>query len=146
MPAPKGHPPYNTEGEGGRPKKYTDEFIEKEAEAFLQWMQDPKSMWYEDFATSRGYSPNQLSIWAKENKRFSCVYEQSQFWQKSLLLRGGLLNKFNASITKLVLANTVGWSDRVESRLSGDAVNPLSFVLQTIDGTTKDLINDDVEE
>ena len=42
---------------GGRPKKYTQEFIEKEAEAFEKWMQKPNSVWFEDFANQRGYSP-----------------------------------------------------------------------------------------
>ena len=74
MPAPKGHEPYNKNGEGGRPKKYTDEFIANEADKFLEWMSDPKSMWYEDFALSRGYDPDLLSLWAKENERFSGVF------------------------------------------------------------------------
>jgi hypothetical protein len=62
-----------------------------------------------------------------------------------LLIRGGLLNKFNPSITKLVLANTAGWTDKQESKVSGDAVNPLAFILQSVDGTTKELVNDEHE-
>jgi hypothetical protein len=143
MPAPKGHEPYNINGEGGRPKKYTKEFIEGEADAFEKWMKLKNSLWYEDFASERGYDPNLLSLWAKENQRFSGVYSKAQAWQKSLLIRGGLLNKFNASITKLVLANTVGWTDRVESKVSGDAHNPLAFILQNVNGTTKELISDE---
>ena len=143
MPAPKGHKPYNTKNEGGRPVKYTKEFIEKEAEAFEAWMKQKTSIWYEDFALERGYDPNLLSIWAKENERFSGVYKISQAWQRSLLLRGGLLNKFNASITKLVLANTSGWTDK--QQVSGDVANPLAFILNDIDGTTKELIDDEQE-
>jgi hypothetical protein len=141
MPAPKGHRAYNTSGEGGRPKKYTKEFIEKEADAFEEWMNRKESLWYEDFASQRGYDPDQLSIWAKENKRFSGVYKRAQAWQKSLLIRGGLLSKFNASITKLVLANTCGWTDK--QQVSGDAVNPLTFLLGRIDGESKELVKDD---
>ncbi len=37
-PAPINHPAYNQNGEGGRPQKYTDEFIEAEAIAFEDWM------------------------------------------------------------------------------------------------------------
>jgi len=142
MPAPKGHAPYPGCETGGRPKKYTAEFIENEADKFLEWMNDPKSMWYEDFALSRGYDPDQLSLWAKENEKFSGVYKRSKAWQKSLLVRGGLLNKFNSAITTLVLTNTTGWSSKQESKISGDAVNPLSFILQNVDGKTKDLIDD----
>ena len=145
MPAPKGHKAYNAKGEGGRPKKYTKEFIEGEAAAFEKWMKLNTSIWYEDFASERGYDPHLLSLWAKENDRFSSVYARAHAWQKSLLIRGGLLNKFNSSITKLVLANTVGWTDRVESKVTGDAANPLACVLQNIDGGSKDLINGEQE-
>lgn len=145
MPAPRNHEPYNKEGEGGRPIKYTENFIEREAEAFELWMKLDTSLWYEDFAMERGYSPQRLCEFAKQNERFSEVYEKSHTWQKSLLIRGGLLNKFNSSITKLVLSNTCGWTDKAETKVSGDAVNPLAFILQNVDGTTKELINDENE-
>jgi hypothetical protein len=143
MPAPKGHPPYPGCEKGGRPKVWTKEKIEAEADAFLEWMKDFKSLWYEDFALSRGYDPDNLSLWAKENEKFAGVYKQSKAWQKSLLVKGGLLGKYNASITKLVLANTAGWTDR--QQLSGDSVNPLSFLLQNVDGKSKDLVDEHEE-
>lgn len=141
MPAPKGHPPYPGCEKGGRPVKYTPEFIEKEADAFLEWMKLETSLWYEDFALERGYDPDQLSIWAKENEKFSGVYRRSKAWQKSLLIRGGLLSKFNSNIVKLVLANTVGWTDK--QQLSGDSANPLQFLLEKVDGESKDLVNEE---
>lgn len=141
MPAPKGHEPYNKNGEGGVSKKYTPEYIEKEATAFLEWMSRPDSIWYESFAIERGYHPNRLSEWAKVNERFACVYELSQAWQKSRLITGGLLNKYNANITKLVLSNTIGWTDK--QQVSGDASNPLACILENIDGSTKDLVNNE---
>ncbi len=139
MPAPKGHPPYPGCETGGRPKKYTTEFIEKEADAFLEWMKHPDSIWYKDFALERGYSSKLLSIWEKENEKFSEVYEISKDWQQSRLIKGGLLNHYNSSITKLVLANTCGWTDK--QQVSGDTTNPLAFILDKIDGATKELIN-----
>jgi hypothetical protein len=142
MPAPKGHAPYSGCETGGRPKKYTPKFIEAEAKAFLEWMQDKNSLWYEDFAAQRGYSPQRLTEFSEMNEKFSEVYARSQAWQKSLLIRGGLLNKFNSSITKLVLANTCGWTDKAETKLSGDALNPLLCVLNIVDGGTKELINE----
>jgi hypothetical protein len=137
MPAPKGHEPYNKFGEGGRPLKYTKEFIENEADAFLEWMGRPDSIWYESFAVERGYDPNLLSIWAKENDRFSGVYALSQGWQKAKLISGGLLSVYNSTITKLVLANTCGWSDK--QQVAGNAANPLQFLLEKVDGSSKEL-------
>lgn len=142
MAPPKKHKPYAGCETGGRPVKYTKEFIENEADLFLEWMKKPDSIWYKDFALERGYDPNLLSIWAKENNKFSGVYERSQAWQQSKLIKGGLLNDFNSTITKLVLANTCGWTDKQQATLSGDSANPLGFVLGQIDGKTKGLIED----
>jgi hypothetical protein len=145
MPAPKGHKSYCKKGEGGRPVKYTERFIEKEAEAFQEWMDRPTSLWYKDFALERGYDPDLFSIWAKENEKFSGVYKRSQTWQQSKLVNGGLKNIYNANFTKFVMANTCNWADRQQSTLSGDSVNPLTFVLSSVDGMTKDLVIDDEE-
>ena len=143
MPAPKGHLPYLGCEKGGRPKKYTEAFIEKEADAFEAWMRLPDNIWYKDFALERGYLPDQLSEWAKINEKFSRVYKKSQEWQQSKLVKGGLLNQFNAGFTKFVMGNTCGWSDR--QQLSGDAANPLAFLLQKMDGSSKELIQDESE-
>jgi hypothetical protein len=142
MAPPKGHEPYPGCETGGRPKKYTQEFIEKEALALEEWMVKPTSPWFEDFANIRGYSPDYLSEWAKENDKFFGVYKRFQSWQKSILVRGGLTNKFNPSFTKFVMSNTCGWSDKQESKISGDAVNPLSFILQNVDGKSKEFTNE----
>lgn len=141
MPAPKGHKPYVGSEKGGRPIKYTSAFIEVEAEAFEAWMRREDSLWYKDFALERGYLPDQLSEWAKINEKFSRVYKKSQEWQLSKLVKGGLIGKFNGSFTKFVLGNTAGWTDK--SQIMGDTANPLAFVLQKIDGLSKDLISDE---
>lgn len=138
MPAPKGHKPYPGCETGGRPKRFTTEFIEQEAEAFESWMRLPDSIWYKDFALDRGYLPDQLSEWAKINDKFNRVYRKSQEWQLSKLIKGGLLNQFNAGFCKFVMGNTCGWSEK--QTISGDAANPLSGILSKIDGTSKDLL------
>jgi hypothetical protein len=139
MPAPKNHKPYPGCERGGRPIKYTVEFIEAEADAFEAWMQREDSLWYKDFALERGYLPDQLSEWAKINEKFSRTYRKSQEWQQSKLVKGGLLNQFNAGFTKFVMGNTCGWSDK--QQIGGDATNPLSFLLQRVDGSSKDLVD-----
>lgn len=142
MPAPKGHEPYPGCETGGRPVKYTTEFIEAEADAFLEWSSRKDSLWFEDFAIQRGYDPNLFSLWEKENEKFSGAYKRAKARQKSLLIKGGLFNKLNPNIVKFVLNNVFGWSERQETRVSGDAANPLAFVLTEIDGRTKELKND----
>lgn len=127
----------------GRPKKFTPEFIEKEAKEFEKWMQKPESLWYKDFALERNLDPDLFSIWAKENESFSGVYKRAQIWQQSKLVNGGLTTTLNPSFTKFVMANTCGWSERTHQTVAGDAENPLSFALNASDGKTKSIVNDD---
>jgi hypothetical protein len=125
----------------GRPVKYTKEFIENEAIEFKKWMQNPKNVFFESFAIERGYSCRLLSIWAKENEIFSEVLDYAHDWQKCKLLNGGLLSTYNSNIVKLILSNTIGWSDK--QQVSGDVGNPLKFIIDSIDGKTKDLVSDE---
>ena len=146
MPAPKGHPAYPGCETGGRPKKYTTEFIEKEADALEEWMKRKDALWYKDYDFERGYDADYLAMWARENEKFSGTYARSQQRQKSLLIKGGLLKKFNYNMCQLLLGHSYGIIPKQEQKLSGDAVNPLAFILQTIDGNSKDLINDKITE
>ena len=145
MPAPLGHEPYNKNGEGGRPKEWTPELIEEMADRFNAFMNRPDAIWYEDFCLEQGIDPDLLSKWAKTNERFNGVYIRSKVWQKSKLVRGGLLNEYNSGFTKFVMANTCGWAEKSESKVSGDIVNPLAFVLHNIDGQTKEFVSDESE-
>jgi hypothetical protein len=140
MPAPKKHKHYNINGEGGRPLKYTKDFIEAEAAAFEDWMNRVDSIYFKNFALERGYHPQRLSEFAEENERFSEVYKRAQAWQENKLVEGGLTNVFNAGFTKFVLGNVCGWVEKQQTQLIGDAANPLAFLLQKADGGSKDLI------
>ena len=140
MPAPLNHPPYAGCEKGGRPKKYTQEFIENEADALEEWMKTKDNLFYENFAFERGYSYKRLTEWAKENEKFSDTYERSRTRQKGLLLIGGLMKKFNYNMCALILGRSYGMTAKTKQKISGDAVNPLAFILQSIDGNTKDLI------
>lgn len=140
MPAPKGHPNYATDEQlTGRPKKYTDEFIENEADELIKWLKNPNSIWFEDFANYRDYSPRLLSIWAKQNKSFSEAYERAKLWQKSLLIKGGLLNNYNSNFTKFVLINC---SDMIDKQTVVQQTNPLDTELKSIDGNSKNIVNE----
>ncbi|HEY4832822.1 MAG TPA: terminase small subunit [Waddliaceae bacterium] len=143
MPAPLNHPPYPGAETGGRPIKYTKEFIEAEADALEKWMQQPDSIYFKRFAFDRGYSQQRLNEFAELNEKFSETLTRAREWQECRLAEGGLMGEFNGSFCKFVMGNACGWTDRTETKLSGDAVNPLAFVLQNVDGKTKELINDD---
>jgi len=141
MPAPKNHTPYPGCQNGGRPAKYTKAFIESEADAFLLWMKNPESIYFKRFAIDRGYHPNRLSEFAENNEKFSGVYEKAKAWQEVRLVEGGLLSEFNAGFTKFVMGNVCGWVEKQETKVSGDAANPLAFLLQKVDGQSKVLVD-----
>lgn len=139
-PPPKGNK--RAVGHGfGRPKIYDDAFIEHEAEEFIEWMSDAENIWFEDFAIERGYSPKRFYEWAKTNPVFSEAFEVIQCMQKGKLVKGGLLEEFNAGFTKFVMANACGWYEK--QQVAGDASNPLQFLLEKADGTSKELVNNE---
>lgn len=142
MPAPKNHKPYPGCENGGRPEKYTKAFIESEADAFSEWMSHPESIYFKKFAINRGYHPNRLAEFAEQNEKFSGVYEKAKAWQEVRFVEGGLLSEFNAGFTKFVMGNVCGWVEKQETKVSGDAANPLAFLLQKADGSSRDLVNE----
>jgi hypothetical protein len=147
MPAPQGHEPYPGCETGGRPTKFTKEEIERYADEFKKWLENPSHVWFKDFALDNDLDPDYLSVWAEENEKFFGVYKAAKHRQESRLINGGLLNAYNGSIVKLVLANAHGWkTEKQETKLSGDSINPLAFIIQDIDGGTKELIQNDKQE
>ena len=56
----------------GRPVKYSDEFIRKEADALLVWIADKKSYYIGTFAAERGYNRARLVEFANNNDYFWC--------------------------------------------------------------------------
>jgi len=146
MVAPKGHEPYEGCETGGRPKKYTDEFIENEALLFEEWMKKPDSVYFKEFAFERGYSQKCFSEWAEINQKFSETLTRVREWQEMRVAKGTLKNEFNAPFAKFFMGNVCGWVDRNETKISGDKENPLSCLLTGISGLTKELVDDKSDE
>jgi hypothetical protein len=145
MPPPKGHLPYNTNGEGGRPPKYSQEAIETFAEELKVWISNPTNYWLKDFCLEKMIDPTYMIDWARENDRFRQAYNLAKAYQESRMFRGGMTDKFNSGMTKFGLINNHGWADKTETKLSGDANNPLAFILDNVGGLTKDLVDDEIE-
>lgn len=143
MPAPTGHEPYPGCEKGGRPKRYSTEDIERFADEFKVWLNEPSHVWFKDFCLDNDIDPDLMSEWAS-NEKFNGVYKLAKHRQESRLINGGLTNIYNGSIVKLVLSNAHDWkTDKAETKVSGDAANPLAFILNKIDGETKDLVHDE---
>lgn len=143
MPAPKGHPPYNTNGEGGRPVKYTQHFLDREADALKEWMKDKNNLFIEDFCLERGYYYARIIEFCKDNERFADTYKLFQMKQKSALFKGGLNRKFAHPMCALILSHSHQVYQKTEQKITGDALNPLACIIKEADGKTKDLVNDE---
>lgn len=142
MPAPLGHPPYPGCETGGRPRKYSTDDIERFAKDLILWAKNESNFWLKDFCLEREIDPDFMAEWAKENEKFSGAYKLAKAYQESRIFKGAMLETYNTAMSKFALVNNHGWADKQETRLSGDAANPLSFLLQSADGLSKDLVND----
>lgn len=144
MPAPKGHPPYPGCEKGGRPRKYSLQDIERFADEFMEWLKDSSHIWIKDFTLEKQIDPDLMSEWAVESEKFNGVLKFAKKKQESLLCNGALTKTFSEGFTKFVLVNHhEGWKEKSETTLLGDAANPLSFIINSTDGKTKDLIDGD---
>lgn len=142
MPAPLNNQYAKGHGKGA-PQRYTAAWIERESQSFLEWMRLPDSIFFKTFAIERGYHPNRLQEFADKSEVFSGVLEIAKAWQESKLVNYGLFNKTNSGMTKFVLSNHHGYTEK--SQIAGNGSSPLAFLLGKIDGASKDLINGEHE-
>lgn len=142
MAAPKGHPPYPGCEKGGCPKTHTKEFIDNEADAFMEWMKLPDSLYTKRFAISRGYLPQRMYEWAKHNQKFREVLLYAKEWQEARLAEGGMKNELNSGFTRFVMSNVCGWSEKQSTEISGSAQSPLRVIYSQLVDQQKDLVDE----
>lgn len=146
MPAPKGHPNYDTEGLAGRPKKHDDAFIEDQVEKFKTWLKYPKNIFYHSFVLDQFILPKYLYQWAERSERFRDTLEMAKYKQEEKLKEGALEKVFDNSFTKFLLINNHGmqkYADKTESKVSGDSQNPIALAITEAMGQSKHLVEDD---
>jgi len=146
MPAPLGHPPYNQNGEGGRPQKYTPEFIDNQAIMLIKWLKDPENIFFEDFLLDQDIHPQRFSEWKLVNQRFSEAYELAYKRQESKLKNGSIRKNYDCGFAKFLLINNHGYSDKTESHITGDANNPFAVLINEAQGKSKDLVNEESDQ
>lgn len=146
MPAPKGHAPYPGCEKGGKPKVHTKEFIDSEADALEEWMKKKDNIFYQTFCYERGYSKNRLPEWALVNDKFAVTYAKSRDRQEGMLLHGALTKKYCYNAAALVLSHSYGMHAKTEQTISGDSSNPLAWIINSVDGNTRNLVDEEKKE
>ena len=122
----------------GRPRKYTTEIIEAEADLLDEWISKDDNIYFKRFAIERKYPSKYMIDWAKENEKFGESYARAKDWQECKLLELGLNRKHEPSITKFAMQNVCHWSDKqtVVHETTESAIHP------SANNTSAGLIND----
>ena len=123
----------------GRPIEWTAERIENEARVFDEWMGNPKNYYFTKFALDRGYTSDFLTHLAGRSEIFARTLHRARELQEVRIAANSLDRTFDGNFAKFVLANRHGWKEKTE--ISGDAANPLAFILGNIDTKSKDIID-----
>lgn len=141
MPAPKGHPAYNVNGEGGRPAIYDDSTLDNLAFELDEWIKDESEIWLKDFFLQRFIEPNYCDQFCNRHERFRLSHSRAKQIQEARLFKGALKNKFSTKMAEFGLMHNHGWATKTESKISGDPTSPLLCILNQ----TKELIDDKTE-
>lgn len=103
---------------GGRPEKYTQEFLKEEANAFREWAVKPRSLWLKGFAYERGYHPRNLSEFAKKSIEFSEALDFAKDEQERKFIDGAWSKEMDINFVRFFMPRML--KDRPEWRNSWD--------------------------
>ena len=114
----------NHQGEGGgRPKRYTKDFIENEAEALLEYIKTATPIpFIKDFAYKRGYTSAEIAHLFVSNFKFLHALNSLRDVQETKLVFGSLTNELNSYMSMNTLKNVAGWRDKHDIEVSGELV------------------------
>lgn len=103
---------------GGRPEKYTQEWLIEEAKALREWIVQPRSLWLKGFAYERGYRPGCLSEFAEKSKEFSEALEFAKDEQERKFVHGAWSKEMDMAFVKHFMPRML--KDRPEWKTSWD--------------------------
>jgi hypothetical protein len=118
---------YNNGQVFGRPSKYDESYLDEIIEYVKDCAGDEKYPLptAEGFAVRIGVNKTTLYEWAKVYEDFSNALGFLKSKQCIELVNGGLSNRFNSTITKLMLSNNHGYSDKIEHDVSENLIDLL---------------------
>lgn len=112
----------------GQPTKLDNDMIErargyltKGSDNYYKSDEDVVIPMVEGMALTLGVHRDTINAWEKVNKEFSDIMEQLRQVQASILGNGGLSNRFNPTISKLMLSSKHGYVEKTEidNKVSG---------------------------
>ena len=103
----------------GRPKQYTDKFIEDLGNEMVIWFEEEDNIFIKDFFLSKGLHSQNASEFASVNQKFSDALKRAKEMQESKIAKGGLTGKYNSTFAIFTLKNVAGWRDKQEIEQTG---------------------------
>ena len=126
----------------GREKIHTEEFIQNEANALLEWIKQEDNIFIATFAASRDYSRQRYEEWRKSSQYFSDCYARAKEIQEAKLLHGGILGKYKEQMTKFCLVNHHDYKEKSEQNVKSEG----TLTIESIKYSTPRLIEADHSE
>lgn len=112
---------------GGRPTEWTDEAIQAEADALLEWLKEADKftprLWIGEFATERGYARQRMSDWALRHDGFLDIYTRAKSEIETNLVRMGFSEGFDPrrlAYLHFHLARQFKWTETQEINQTTD--------------------------
>ena len=96
------------ESSGGRPPKYTQEWIENEAHELRQWVKKDGGIYIGSFARQRGYGRQRLLEFEKKSTEFSVAMEEARMWQEEKFLEKALTKEWDSAQVRYTMARVCG--------------------------------------
>ncbi len=127
---------------GGRPVKYTPEFADNESIELEKWLEIEENIFIEKFCCERNYHDTRIPELCKLSNRFSHAISMLMMKQKLKLFEGGLTSKYKYPMCSLILGHNHNIVTKTEQKITGSAVDPLNFVLNSAQVQNKELISD----
>lgn len=121
---------YAVGADNGRPREWTDKEIDIERHYLEEWIKNPANYYTLSFLNDRHLSPEHVSRFCSYNKDFRDSWGHAKSVMEARLIDLAVSKKGDGNFIKFILQNKAGWKEK--SEVSGDANNPLSFVLDRI--------------
>jgi len=97
---------------GGRPKKYTDEFIENLADKLIDYVTSHEIPFLKDFCFSQGFGSQRIPEFANSNSKFAEALNRFKDKFESIIVIKSLNNQISGYMAFNTLKNCCGWRDK----------------------------------
>ncbi len=138
MPAPKGHPPYPGCEKGGPLGRlataWTDEELDALAQELVDYMKQPKSIWFKNFLIQKGITEDSYRSLRKKNMRFRAMTDVARAIQEEKLVTMPFFKEADGNHARFILEKYVkgDWKDTSQDQVSENLVNQYNSLMSQL--------------